>query len=78
MKTPDFLTEQELEGLLNIALAGRYGVRDALLISLGYHHCLRVSEILELKLSDIENDRITVQRKKDSEQTCLPEKPRSL
>jgi len=66
------MTEQELEDLLKTALAGRYGVRDALLISLGYHHCLRVSEILELRLSDVENDRIRVQRKKDSEETTQP------
>jgi len=72
MKTPDFLTEHELEDLLKTALTGRYGVRDALLISLGYHHCLRLSEILELKLSDVENDRIRVQRKKDSNETTQP------
>ncbi len=44
MKTPDYLTEQELEDLLKKALDGRYGVRDALLITLAYHHCMRVSE----------------------------------
>jgi len=66
MKTPDYLTEQELEDLLKKALDGRYGVRDALLISLAYHHCMRVSEVIELKLSDIEDGRIRVNRKKGS------------
>jgi integrase len=41
MKSPEYLTEAELEGRLRAALNGdrRYGVRDALLISLAYHHC---------------------------------------
>lgn len=72
MKAPDFLTEQELEDLLKTALMGRYGVRNALLISLGYHHCLRVSELLELKLADIEDGRIRVDRKKGSLATEQP------
>ena len=66
MKTPDYLTEQELENLLKTALEGRYGVRNALLISLAYHHCMRVSEVIGLKLTDIEDGRIRVTRKKGS------------
>lgn len=66
MKTPDYLTESELERLLKAALNGRYGVRDALLISLAYHHCMRVSELIELKVSDTEGGRIRVSRKKGS------------
>ena len=66
MRTPDYLTEVELEQLLKTALNGRYGMRDALLISLAYHHCMRVSELIELKVSDVENGRIQVNRKKGS------------
>jgi integrase len=66
VKTPDYLTEEELERLLKTALNGRYGVRDALLISLAYHHCMRVSELIGLKLSDVQDGRIRVNRKKGS------------
>ena len=66
MKTPDYLTEQELEDLLKTALEGRYGVRNALMISLAYHHCMRVSEVIELKLTDVEGGRIRINRKKGS------------
>ncbi len=68
MKAPDYLTEQELESLLKAALSPkrRHAVRDALLVSLAYHHCLRASEVAELKLSDIAGGRIKVNRKKGS------------
>jgi type 1 fimbriae regulatory protein FimB len=70
--TPDYLTEQELEDLLKKALEGRYGVRDALIISLAYHHCMRVSEVIELKLCDVENGRIRINRKKGSNSNEQP------
>src|ERR1700731_1639378 len=68
MKTPDFLTENELERLLKAALDSdrRYAARDALLISLAYHHCMRASEIVELTTSAIANGRIKITRKKGS------------
>jgi site-specific recombinase XerD len=70
--TPDFLTAEELEDLLKTALKGRYGVRDALMISLAYHHCMRVSEVIELRLADVENGRIRIDRKKGSNKTDQP------
>ncbi len=66
MKTPDYLTESELEQLLKTARDGRDGVRNTLLIALAYHHCLRVSELLTLKRSDVANGRIRVTRLKGS------------
>jgi site-specific recombinase XerD len=64
VKTPNYLTTVEVDQLLKTALAGRYGVRDVLLISFLYHHCMSVSEIVALKISDIERGRIRIRRKK--------------
>jgi site-specific recombinase XerD len=63
-ETPHSLTMAELENALKTALEGRYGFRDALLISFLYHHCMRTSEVLELKVSDVEHGRIRINRKK--------------
>jgi len=62
-KTPRSLSVAELEDVLRTALEGRYGFRDALLISILYHHCMRASEVIELKVSDVEGGRIRINRK---------------
>lgn len=64
MKAPNFLSAAEVEALLKTALEGRYGFRDALVISFLHHHCMSVSEIIALQISDIERGRIRIYRKK--------------
>jgi type 1 fimbriae regulatory protein FimB len=70
----DFLTEAEIERLLNAARDGRYGVRDYLLIFMTYRHGLRVSELIDIRLRDIDlgSGRLFVRRKKGSLSTHQP------
>jgi site-specific recombinase XerD len=70
----DFLTEREVERLLDAARHGRHGVRDYLLLLMMYRHGLRVSELIDVRLNDLDLDtgRIIVRRKKGSLSTHQP------
>jgi len=65
-----YLTPAEVDRLVTTAKKrGRYGQRDALAILMAYRHGLRVSELVELRWSQISWDgvpRLTVQRRKGS------------
>ena len=67
-KGKDFLTEGEMKRLLDAAKGGRYGQRDHLMLLMTYRHGLRVSELIDLRLKDIDLDtsRLFVRRKKGS------------
>jgi integrase len=86
-----FLTEEQVMRLAKAAEAGRYGKRDALMILLAYDHALRVSELVDLKWSqvDLETRELHVKRKKggraklgsrarDKRQTIKPDRYRQL
>jgi type 1 fimbriae regulatory protein FimB len=64
----DFLTEAEMKRFLEAARQGRHGVRDYLLMLMTYRHELRVSELVDLRLKDLDLDtgRLYVRRKKGS------------
>jgi type 1 fimbriae regulatory protein FimB len=70
----DFLTESEIDRLLEASRHGRYGVRDYLLILMTYRHGLRVSELIDTRLKDLDLDtgRLFVRRKKGSLSTHQP------
>ena len=53
----DFLTETEVNTLLEAVKAGRYGVRNYLLVLMMYRHGLRVSEAIDLRRDEIDLDR---------------------
>jgi type 1 fimbriae regulatory protein FimB len=73
-KGRDFLTEGEMKRLLDAAKGGRYGQRDHLMLLTAYRHGQRVSELIDLRLKDIDLDtsRIFVRRKKGSLSTHQP------
>jgi site-specific recombinase XerD len=73
-KGKDFLTEGEMKRLLDAAKGGRYGSRDHLLLLMAYRHGLRVSELIDIRLKDLDLDtsRLYVRRKKGSLSTHQP------
>ncbi|MBA3768038.1 MAG: tyrosine-type recombinase/integrase, partial [Acidobacteria bacterium] len=70
----NFLTEAEMKRLLEAARRGRHGVRDHLLMLMAYRHGLRVSELVDVRLKDLdlETGRLYVRRKKGSLSTHQP------
>lgn len=73
-KGKDFLTEGEMKRLLDAAKGSRYGTRDHLMLLMTYRHGLRVSELIDLRLKDLDLDtsRLYVRRKKGSLSTHQP------
>lgn len=63
-QTKNFLTENEMKKFLNSARQGRHGVRDFCLMLVCYRHGLRVSELIDIRLKDLdlETGRIYVRR----------------
>jgi len=70
----NFLTEAEMKRFLEAARRGRHGVRDHLLMLMAYRHGLRVSELVDVRLKDLdlETGRLYVRRKKGSLSTHQP------
>jgi len=70
----DYLTEGEIETLRAEARKGRYGARDDCLILVMYRHGLRVTELVELRLRDLnlKSSRIWIGRIKGSLSTEQP------
>lgn len=54
MSTRKFLTHHEVSLLLQAALASSHPERDTCMILLAFLHGLRVSELLSLRLADLE------------------------
>ncbi len=63
----EYLTHEELRKVL--AVAAKYGAREACMFTLGYGHALRASEIASLTLEDIRGGKIACRRGKKSEHT---------
>ena len=50
----EYLTEREVEKLIDTASENRWGHRDATAILVAYRHGLRASEVLSLRWDDID------------------------
>ena len=70
----NFLTKKEIDLLLKSSKRGRHGVRDYCMTLLAYRHGYRVSELIDIRLSDVDIDagRIFVRRSKGSLSTTHP------
>ena len=70
----NFLTENEMKKFLESARKGRHSVRDYCLMLVAYRHGLRVSELIDIRLKDLDFDsaRIYVRRLKGSLSTHQP------
>src|SRR5262245_55195359 len=62
----DFLTEAEMKRFLDAARSGRHGVRDYVMMLMAYRHGLRVSELIDIRINDLDlsTARLFVRRKK--------------
>jgi integrase len=69
-----YLTPEQVEALIKAARQNRHGQRDALMISLAWHHGFRVSELVDLRWSAIDWKRadIAVNRLKNGKDTRQP------
>ena len=54
LRTREYLTETEVERLMDAAGSNRYGHRDATMILVGYRHGLRVSELVDLRWDQVD------------------------
>jgi integrase len=56
LRIREYLTDAEVERLVEAAKANRYGHRDATMILMAYRHGLRVSELVDLRWDQIDFD----------------------
>jgi type 1 fimbriae regulatory protein FimB/type 1 fimbriae regulatory protein FimE len=70
----DYLTEREIEKLMDAARGNRYGHRDATAILIAYRHGLRASEVVALRWDDIDlaTGRLHVRRAKSGATSVHP------
>jgi integrase len=70
----NFLTEAEIADFLKAARKGRHGVRNYAMLLLAFRHGLRVSELIDMRMSDVDLDtgRLFVRRLKGSLSTSQP------
>ena len=75
LRSREYLTPAEVERLIREAKRGRYGLRDATLILIGYRHGLRAKEACELEWSQVEfgrNPSLHVRRVKNGRPSVHP------
>ncbi len=54
LRTREYLTEAEVERLMNAAKGNRWGHRDATMVLVAYRHGLRASEAVDLRWEQVE------------------------
>jgi type 1 fimbriae regulatory protein FimB/type 1 fimbriae regulatory protein FimE len=78
-----YLSPSQVQALIKAAKGGRWGQRDALMVSLAYHHALRVTELIKLQWDAIDMDggTINVSRQNggvDGQQHLAPDDRKAL
>jgi integrase len=70
----EYLTEREVEKLMDAARGNRWGHRDATAILLAYRHGLRASEVVALRWDDIDfrTSKLHVRRSKGGQPSVHP------
>jgi integrase len=70
----NFLTEAEVENFLKAGRKGRHKVRNFAMLLLAFRHGLRVSELINMRMADVDLDtgRLFVRRLKGSLSTSQP------
>lgn len=73
-QSKNFLTESEIKKFLESSRKGRHSVRDFCLMLMSFRHGLRVSELIDIRLKDLDIDtgRIYIRRIKGSLSTHQP------
>ncbi len=70
----NFLTEAEIADFLKAARKGRHGIRNYAMLLLAFRHGLRVSELINMRIPDVDLDtgRLFIRRVKGSLSTSQP------
>jgi integrase len=70
----EYLFEEEVKAMIQVAFKGRWGHRDSTLILMGYRHGLRISELVNLRWQQINfnTGHIHVRRVKGSRPSVHP------
>jgi integrase len=73
-RSENFLTEAEIGNFLKAARKGRHSVRNFAMLLLTFRHGLRVSELINMRMADVDLDtgRLFVRRLKGSLSTSQP------
>jgi type 1 fimbriae regulatory protein FimB/type 1 fimbriae regulatory protein FimE len=74
LRTREYLTEAEVERLMDAVKGNRYGQRDALMILMAYRHGLRAIELVDLRWDqiDLEAHNLAVRRAKKGSPSTHP------
>ena len=54
LRTREYLTEAEIERVMEAAKSNRHGHRDATMVLLAYRHGLRASELVDLRWEQVD------------------------
>jgi integrase len=74
LRTREYLTEAEVQRLMEAARGNRYGHRDATMVLVGYRHGLRAAEIVDLRWdqTDFQTGNLHVRRVKQGTPATHP------
>jgi integrase len=69
LRTREYLTQREIEKLMDAARQNRHGHRDATMILIAFRHGLRASEVVDLRRDQVEFNRATLHVRRVKEGT---------